>query len=180
MHKPIWYLKQIPEHFCDLAIRDFEQFEPFEAGMGENGNHHNHQQRNTTVRFIDTRHWFTYLLQGIGREANEVCKWGFDITGNEKIQYAEYKEDQHYDWHIDTFPLGFQTFDRKVSLVCLLSDVNEFTGGTLEIKHYSEYIAPLTKGSVIAFPSGLYHRVTKVETGLRKTATMWMNGPCFK
>jgi PKHD-type hydroxylase len=45
---------------------------------------------------------------------------------------------------------------------------------------YSEYTAPLVKGSMIAFPSILEHRVTPVLSGVRYSATMWFNGPRFK
>ena len=179
-HKPIWYLKQIPPEFCDKAVEDFLLVAPKDANMGQNGETKNHAQRNTTVRFIDSGHWLSYIMHGVAREGNFACKWHFDITGQENIQFAEYGPDQHYDWHVDVFPLGNQGLDRKVSVVCLLSEPSEFEGGNLEVKLYSEYKAPLKKGTIIAFPSILQHRVTPVISGLRRSATIWMNGPRFK
>lgn len=148
--------------------------------MGQDSSIHNHAQRNTTVRFINSDHWFSYLMQGVAREANHACRWNLELTGNENIQFAEYGVNQHYDWHIDTFPLGYQTVDRKISVVCLLSGPEEFNGGDLEIKLYNEYKVPLEKGMLVAFPSILQHRVTAVTSGLRRTATMWVTGPCYK
>lgn len=179
-HKPIWYLKQLPVEVCDRAVEELLLLPTKDASMGENSEHSNHSQRNTTVRFADSDNWFGFVLHGIGREANQFCQWGYEITNYENVQFAEYGLNQHYDWHIDVFPLGFQEFDRKVSIVCLLSDPSEFEGGELQIKLYDQYTAPLKKGSVIAFPSILEHRVVPVTSGLRRSATVWMNGPKFK
>ena len=179
-HKPVWYLREIPPELCDKAVADFLTVPPSDANMGQNGEIKNHSQRNTTIRFISFGHWFGYILHGVGKEANKVCEWNFDITGYENIQFAEYGPEQHYDWHVDVFPLAYKDFDRKVSIVCLLSDPSEFEGGEFEIKLYQDYKAPLKKGSVIAFPAILPHRVSPVTNGLRRSATVWMNGPAFK
>lgn len=179
-HKPVWYLREIPPELCDKAVVDFLTVPPSDANMGQNGETKNHSQRNTTVRFINPGHWFSYILHGVAKEGNFACKWQFDISGYENIQFAEYGPEQHYDWHVDVFPLGYQGLDRKVSVICLLSDLTEFEGGELEIKLYQNYKAPLKKGTVIAFPSILEHRVTPVISGMRRSATIWMNGPRFK
>jgi PKHD-type hydroxylase len=179
-HKPIWYMREIPPELCDMAVADFLSVSPADANMGQNGETKNHAQRDTTVRFIPSGHWFGYLMHGVAREANLISRWQFDINGQENIQFAEYSIDQHYDWHVDVFPLADTGIDRKVSVVCLLSDPSEFEGGELEVKLYAEYKAPLKKGTIIAFPSILQHRVTPVTSGLRRSATVWMTGPRFK
>lgn len=181
-HKPLWYVKEIPPELCDKAVEDFLIIDPSDASMGARGENKDHSKRNTTVRFIPSGHWFGYLLHGVAREGNIFCRWNFDIDAEENIQFAEYAIDQHYDWHVDVFPLLDTPInsDRKVSVVCLLSDPSEFEGGNLEIKLHQEYKTPLKKGSIIAFPSILQHRVTPVTSGLRRSATVWMNGPRFK
>lgn len=179
-HKPIWYVKEIPTQLCDLAVKDFLTFPIIDASMGKEGETKNYLQRNTSVRFINSGHWFSYIMHGIGIEANKSCKWNFEINDHENIQFAEYGPEQHYDWHVDVFPLADTETDRKVSIVCLLSDPAEFYGGDFEIKLYNTYKAPFKKGCIIAFPSILEHRVTPVITGLRRSATVWMHGPRFK
>jgi PKHD-type hydroxylase len=179
-HLPIWSLGQIPKELCDLAIVDFKKILPKDAAMGFDGAEHSHQKRNTTVRFADYAHWFGQIMRGFGTRANKDCRWDFDITEHEAVQYAEYGVGQHYDWHIDNFPLQGLELDRKVSVVCLLSEPSEFTEGELQIRLYSEYAAPLVKGSIIAFPSILEHRVTSVTSGSRASATMWLSGPRFR
>jgi PKHD-type hydroxylase len=179
-HKPLWYVKEIPAELCDLAIKDFLKVAPKDANMGQNGEVNNHEHRNTSIRFIDPGHWFTYLMHEVGREGNVTCRWQYEVNGQENLQFAEYGPNQHYDWHVDVFPLAVSPTDRKISIICLLSDPEEFEGGDLEIKLYSQYKAPLKKGTIIAFPSILEHRVTPVISGLRRSAVVWMTGPRFK
>jgi PKHD-type hydroxylase len=61
-----------------------------------------------------------------------------------------------------------------------LNDPKEFLGGEFKVRLYQEYIAPLQKGSVVAFPSILGHCVTPVISGVRYSATMWLNGEKFR
>ena len=179
-HKPLWYTAQIPTELCDSAVVDFLKVAPKDANMGKDGEVSNHEKRNTTVRFIESDHWFTYLMHGVAHKANTACDWRYELNAHENIQFAEYGLQQHYDWHVDVFPLAHGISDRKISVVCLLSDPSEFEGGDLELRLYSEYKAPLVKGTVIAFPSILEHRVTPVVSGLRRSATVWVSGPRFK
>lgn len=171
---------QIPIQVCDLAIESYMALPAKDAAMGANGDLISHAIRNTTVRFATHDHWFGSILLAHGLKANQECGWGFDITGHEAVQFAHYGPDQHYDWHVDTFFLSDMPVDRKVSVVCLMTDPSEFEAGELQIRMYAEYTVPLVKGSVIAFPSMLEHRVTPVISGLRASATMWLNGPRFR
>ena len=179
-HLPIWYLGQISAEVCDKAADEFMRLVPRDATMGANGEELSHLNRNTTVRFAEKEHWFGHILREYGLQGNTTCNWGYEINDHEAVQYAHYGVGQHYGWHVDNFPLAGLPVDRKVSVVCLLSEPSEFEAGELQIRLYSEYTAPLVKGSVIAFPSILEHRVTPVTAGLRATATMWLNGPRFK
>lgn len=179
-HLPIWYLGSIGTERCDQIVGELSALPFRDATMGADGAHKDHSQRNTKVRFATSDHWMHAVLCGVAEQGNEVCKWGFEIDGNETIQYAEYGVDQHYNWHTDTFLLSGQPRDRKITVVCLLSDPSEFTGGEFQIRLYQEYTAPLVKGSAIAFPSMLEHRVTPVLSGLRSTATIWLTGPRMK
>jgi PKHD-type hydroxylase len=180
-HQPIWYLGQIPADVCDLATAEYMALEPRDATMGANGEEHSHITRNTTVRFAEQDHWFGNILRGYGLRANKECGWDFEINDHEAVQFAHYGPEQHYNWHVDTFPLSGAPTDRKVSVVCLMSDPSEFKDGTLYLRLYQEYPAPLlTKGTVIAFPSIIEHCVTPVTSGLRATATMWLSGPRFR
>jgi PKHD-type hydroxylase len=179
-HLPLWYIGKIPVEVCDSATAEFTKLEAQDGKMGANGEKLSHLTRNTTVRFTEPDHWFGNILKTCGIEANKHCGWDYDITGHEAVQFAQYGPEQHYNWHQDTFPLSGQPVDRKVTVVCLMSDVTEFDAGELQLRLYQEYTAPLTKGSIIAFPSIIEHRVIPVTRGLRASATMWLNGPRFR
>lgn len=170
-------LAEIPTQICDLAMVDFATILPIDAAMEADSSLVNHAVRNTTVRFIPENHWLTGVMYHIGLQANKVHGWDLNVDSNEHIQYAEYEEGQHYDWHIDTFILSGRPLDRKITVVCLLNDPSEFEGGNLEFR---DNAAPLKKGSVIAFPSFIQHRVTPVTKGIRRSATLWLTGPAFR
>jgi len=179
-HLPIWYMGQIPTDVCNLATAEYMQIAPRDATMGADGKETSHLNRNTTVRFAQPDHWFGNMMRGYGLKANKECGWDYEITDHEAVQYAHYGPEQHYGWHVDTFVLSGLPVERKVTVICLLVDPSEFEAGELQLRLYSEYTAPLMKGSVIAFPSILEHRVTPVTAGLRATATMWLSGPRFR
>jgi len=179
-HLPIWYIGQVPDEECEKASTEFQQIPEKDATMGSEGDISNSNTRNTTVRFTNKDHWFGKQMLQYGALANVNCKWNFHLLDYEAVQYAEYGIGQHYNWHIDTFFLSGKGYDRKVTVVCLMNDPSEFEGGELQIRfNQQEYLAPLKKGSVIAFPSFIEHRVTPVTSGIRYTSTMWINGPEF-
>lgn len=179
-HLPIWYLSSLPADALDLAFDELRKMPARDATMGTDGEVLNKHHRNTTVRFAPDDYWLGDVFRGVCNMANQECKWGYNVTGNEAIQFAEYGVGQHYNWHVDTFPLSGRNTDRKITVVCLLNDPSEFTDGEFQMRLYNEYTAPLIKGSVIAFPSILEHRVTPVLSGVRYSATMWFNGPRFR
>lgn len=179
-HLPIWYLQTIKPEDCDKAIEELGKFESKDATMGVDGEAKSHQHRNTSVVFAPYDYWLADKMTAVAHEANAACGWDYLVEGREAIQFARYGEGQHYHWHVDTFTLAGRPTDRKITCVALLNDVSEWEGGELQLRLYQEYKAPLEKGTVIAFPSILEHRVTPVLKGFRYTATIWFNGPRFR
>lgn len=176
-HLPIWYIGSVPSDVCDIAIEEFMQIQPQEAAMGTSGEHQDKSQRDTILRFAPEGHWLGGILAEHGKIANKYSGWNYNITEHENLQYGSYGPNGHYDWHTDTFPLSGLPIERKVSVVCLMSDPSEYEGGDLQIKLYQEYTADLKKGDMIAFPSMLEHRVIPVKSGIRNSAVVWLNGP---
>ena len=82
---------------------------------------------------------------------------------------------------------------RKLSVTCQLTDGLEYKGGDLEFD-FRNYDPPLrnekyhviktpktlSKGSVVVFPSFLWHRVKPVTEGIRYSLVMWNLGYPFK
>jgi PKHD-type hydroxylase len=170
----------MPTELCDKASEEYMLIEPRDASMGKAGDQKDHTFRNTTVRFADQFHWFGLELLKFGHGANEECKWGFETDSFEAVQFAEYGVGQKYNWHVDNFPLSGSDKDRKLTVVCMMSDPEDFEGGELQVRLYGDFTPPMKKGTIIAFPSILQHQVTPVTKGVRYTATMWISGPRFK
>ncbi|HEX2761576.1 MAG TPA: 2OG-Fe(II) oxygenase [Rhizomicrobium sp.] len=103
----------------------------------------------------------------------------FGLT--EDFQYAVYDSSQnsHFDWHNDIG--NIQVEPRKISLSLQLSHENAYQGCDLEL-HSAGHVqpAPRTRGTLIAFPSYLLHRVTPIRAGVRKSLVVWAAGPKFR
>ena len=108
--------------------------------------------------------------------------FNFDLTGfHEHFQYTIYDSkngEQHYDWHID---IGTGTeLPRKLSLIVLLSDPKDYKGADLQINTGNITTLEPKFGRVYAFPSYILHRVTPIESGIRKSLVSWISGPDFR
>ena len=117
--------------------------------------------------------------------------FNFDIVSSfDLVQYTEYYSTQQgkYDWHQDVSKNpnnGITPPYRKLSLTIQLSDPSEYEGGDLEFyipnpKEKEIVKAPKEKGKIIIFPSYLYHRVTPVTKGIRKSLVWWVGGTPFR
>lgn len=179
-HLPLWYLGQLDSAVCDKAIAEFEALPAQDATMGADGEMVAQDQRSTLIRFAPTGHWFGGLMYQHALDGNAVCNWEYHVTGHENVQYGQYGEGQRYGWHTDTFTLSGRPYDRKVSVICMLSEPEEFEGGTFMMRLYSEYQPELKKGTLMAFPSIIEHQVLPVTKGLRKSAVIWAYGPRFR
>ena len=130
--------------------------------------------------------------------------WNFKIDYNENIQYTVYEAQPEkrtgdfYTWHTDSGPLVYDNgMMRKMSMTIQLSDPDEYEGGHFQWLEPYEQFNRLTKndtvidmdssirtipfsakqkGSVVAFPSFVYHQVTPVTKGTRKSLVVWFCG----
>ena len=177
-HLPLWYIGKLDSDSCNQVIAEMSGIEVKDATMGVDGAEKNTATRDTKVRFGSSDYWLNNEFEGFAMQANRECRWDYFVTGRENIQFAEYGPEQHYAWHTDTFTLAGTPTDRKITIVCLLND--EFEGGEFQVRLYNDYTVPLEKGTIIAFPSILEHRVIPVTSGIRYSATMWFNGPRFR
>jgi PKHD-type hydroxylase len=124
--------------------------------------------------------WIYERMQRIVRTLNDRV-YRFDLSGfSESLQYTVYhaSESGHYDWHVDHGPLGTR---RKLSISVQLSDPSSYEGCDLEFHAgNTREIAPRERGTVIAFPSYVLHRVTPCTKGTRKAIVAWTTGPQFR
>lgn len=124
--------------------------------------------------------WIYDRMQAVIRSLNDRV-WQFDISGfSENFQYTVYRDSEggHYDWHVDQGDLATR---RKLSASLQLTDPSRYDGCDLQL-HAANHIdtAPRTRGTVIAFPSYVLHRVTPITRGMRKAVVVWTTGPKFR
>lgn len=121
--------------------------------------------------------------------ANQEAGWNFDITGCEVMQFSTYYEGNHYGWHIDTLEREIVPERvRKLSLVVSLND--DYEGGEFQFswgkpsKSYNKRIIDVLelkkRGSIIVFPSYLWHRVKHVTLNEKHSIALWAYGPSFR
>ena len=139
------------------------------------------------INFSDeTSNLFNFLTD-IFKQVNSLY-YNFNIEGSyDSIQYTEYHHSIQgkYDWHMDSgFSMGYP--NRKLSLTIQLSDPTEYEGGDVEVWYPDPNKGnlieklPREKGKVIIFPSYLWHRVTPVTKGVRKSLVWWVGGTIWR
>ena len=151
------------------------------------------KKRKSNIVWMSDR-WIYNEIQPYVHTANQNAGWNFQWDFSEACQFTKYKLNQFYDWHCDswdkTYPNGKI---RKLSVTCQLSDQTEYKGGELEFdfRNYDPYMRDevehvkqakdiLTKGSIIVFPSFVWHRVKPVTEGTRYSLVLWNLGKPFK
>jgi predicted 2-oxoglutarate/Fe(II)-dependent dioxygenase YbiX len=139
-------------------------------------------KRITRVGSIDHTPENAWIYDRIGAAAAALNRfYQFDLSGfNEQFQYLAYDEEErsHFDWHVDQNPFAVP---RKLSLTLQLTDSSEYEGCDLQF-YAGENVetAPRVRGTLIAFPSYVLHRVTPIVSGTRKAIVAWVSGPQFK
>ena len=135
--------------------------------------------------------------------ANSDCRWNHTWEYMENPQYTVYNEQpkrkgDFYTWHTDAGPFTYNNgMHRKLSMTIQLSDQDEYEGGHfqwLEPHHQFDRMngtnpqvnmqdaiktisfSAKSIGSVVVFPSFVYHQVTPVLKGQRKSLVCWFTG----
>jgi PKHD-type hydroxylase len=143
--------------------------------------------RKSKVVWMDEK-WIYRELQPVIREVNTNAGWDFQWQITEPIQFTKYEgsKKQHYDWHTDsgTSP-DSDGLIRKISASLVLVDSDEYEGGDFQIcvanpnKNKIINIQLKNKGTMIFFPSFVWHRVMPVTKGTRYSLVCWNKGLKF-
>lgn len=181
-----FYAKGFSDHELETIYKNVENIPFMKGGTGE-ANDNDLSVRSSSVKWIPKDAAWAWLydkMMAMVVEANNSL-WNFDLyTVLDSIQYTEYHANKggHYDWHQDIGP-GWLS-KRKVSITVQLSGPDEYTGGDLEYWRGGNIAnvdkVPKDKGVVFIFPSFMMHRVTKVETGIRRSFVLWVGGEHYK
>jgi PKHD-type hydroxylase len=154
------------------------------------------KKRDSNIVWLNDR-WIYKEIQPYIHEANRLAGWNFDWDFSESCQFTKYKLNQFYDWHCDSWDVPYTNKDnkdtfgkiRKLSVTCSLSDPKDYKGGELEFdfrnmdpdKPNVRKCAEISKrGSIVVFPSHVWHRVKPVTKGTRYSLVIWNLGYPFK
>ena len=203
-----WYFKSaVPPKICDDIIKHGLSKSETMATIGGYGNKKLSKEesqdlklkRNSDIVWLSDP-WIYRELHPYINKANKAAGWNFNWDYSEQIQFTKYKLNQYYDWHCDSWDKPYDRPNtpehgkiRKISMTCQLTDSSEYKGGELEFdfrnydppmrdesKHLRQAKEILSKGSIIVFPSFLWHRVKPVTKGVRYSLVMWSVGDTFK
>lgn len=199
-----WYFESaLTPRFCDEVIEygnsikkeialtgdGKEKLEPSPAELTEIK-----KKRKSNVAWFDDP-WLYNEIQPYVHMANQNAKWNFQWDYSDAFQFTEYTPGQFYDWHTDSSAGPYNCPDdisrhgkvRKISLSVMLTDPEEYEGGELQFNFKANdpqfeenEIRTVTevksRGSIVVFPSFLWHRVKPVTKGIRHSLVCWNLG----
>jgi len=154
------------------------------------------KKRDSNVVWISDR-WVYKEIQPYVHQANANAGWNFDWDYSESCQFTKYKKGQYYDWHCDSWDQPYNVPNtpsygkiRKLSVTVTLSDPKNYKGGELEFDFRNKDVGKknnihkcteiLPKGSLVVFPSFVWHRVCPVKSGERNSLVIWNLGWPYK
>ena len=202
-----WYFTSaIPPKLCDDIIKYGLSHSESLARTGGYGNREltkdeirdMKRKRNSDLVWLNDP-WIYRELHPYIHQANRAAGWNFEWDRSASCQFTKYKLNQYYDWHCDGWDKPYEKQGpehgkiRKLSMTCQLTDGSEYEGGELEFdfrnydphmrdesKHLRQAKEILPKGSIIVFPSFVWHRVKPVTKGVRYSLVMWNLGYPFR
>ena len=199
-----WFQKAVPERICDDIVKYAKSIKDEMAVTGGYGNKKLNakevkdlkKKRNSDIVWLNDR-WIYKEIQPYIHEANRLAGWNFDWDFSESCQFTKYKLNQFYDWHCESWETPYNDPKdvnrhgkiRKLSVTCSLSAPEDYEGGELEFDFRNQdpdkpsirKCAEISKrGSIVVFPSHVWHRVKPVTKGTRYSLVIWSLGYPFK
>jgi PKHD-type hydroxylase len=202
-----WYFKSvIPSRICDLIVKHAKETKEKELRALTGGLSHNQKlnkkqikdlkkKRDSNIVWMNDEWVYKEILPYV-RAANRNAGWNFEWDWSESCQFTIYRKGQYYDWHCDSWKKPYENEGptkgkvRKLSVTVTLTDPKEYAGGELEFdfrntdpgkkRNIKTCIEILPKGSLVVFPSFVWHRVKPVTKGERNSLVIWNVGYPFK
>lgn len=187
MHSYAWIEEAFsPEQLA--ALKKLSLTLPIEDGTVGSSRRVDHKMRSVKVQMIDEKKAENInLLQHMTRLVDRFNEdfFQFDLDMLSTLQITTYcaKDEGHYDWHVDSPLEAHSVHHRKLSIVMLLSPKENFEGGDLLLraggKEYN-LSKKMERGTMIAFPSHLEHKVNPITKGERRVLVTWVTGPKWR
>ena len=201
-----WYFQSvIPERICDDIVKYGHQLQDQMAVTGGYGNKLNQKElkdlkkkRHSNIVWLNDK-WIYKEIHPYIHLANKNAGWNFEWDWSESCQFTKYNKGQFYDWHCDSWDRPYFRQEkndpsngkiRKLSVTVSLSDPKDYKGGELEFdfrqndpdkkRKIIKCKEILPKGSLVVFPSFVWHRVCPVKSGERNSLVIWNLGWPFR
>ena len=205
-HYYYYFKKAIPERICDDIVRYGKSLKDQMAITGgyDKKEQLNKNQikdlktkRDSDVVWISER-WIYKEIHPYINQANRDAGWNFKWDFSEACQFTKYNKGQYYNWHCDSWDQPYQKQGedpsngkiRKLSVTVSLYDPKDYKGGELEFdfrnkdpkekRNVVRCTEILPKGSLVVFPSFVWHRVCPVKKGSRYSLVIWNLGLPFQ
>ena len=200
-----WYFqKAVPEHICDELVKyGLQSKEQMGVTRGFSNPPTSEEQikdlkkkRDSDIVWLDGN-WIYKEIHPFIHSANAKAGWNFEWDFSEVCQFTKYEKGQFYNWHTDSWKdriikpndPNLHGKIRKLSATLSLSDEKNYKGGELEFdfrnldpgKDSTKICTEIgPKGSMVIFPSFVWHRVKPVTQGLRYSLVIWNLGKPLK
>ena len=186
INTPLWNLIQQKLNSDNLQWEDGKAFSTDEGR--KKGVNYPTKVRKSKIAWLSDKYLREQLFYSI--DFYNKHNWNYDLDGCGDIQYGIYSDGGYYDWHIDeeleTPNINGRYLMRKLSTTIWLNDPDEYEGGEFDIevdgpnmdRRYDTF--KLQKGSIVIFPSRMWHRVRPVTSGVRKSLVTWFRGTPFR
>ena len=152
-------------------------------------------RRNCKVSWINDK-WIYDIINPFIHIANKNAGWNFQWDWNETAQFTLYEKGHYYGWHTDQTPdpikhksKNINGKTRKLSLTLQLTDKTKYDGGDFQFKCIDDVKNDLLNiitvdgakdiGTIIIFPSFIYHQVSPITKGKRESLVNWSIGKSF-
>jgi len=179
------YDSAIEKEHCNNIVKFIKDlnFNSSKINEGE-GDVVDEEKRQSQISFLNSKEFIDIFSLYAGF-AKEECMWNYNLTSYDTPQVSIYSKNDKYTWHHDMLP-DSDGLVRKLSVCITLND--NFKGGDFQIQ---KFVSPVEKkrfttvkemrnaGSIIVFPSFMWHQITPVKYGDRYSIVCWYKGPQF-
>jgi PKHD-type hydroxylase len=191
-HNYFYFKKAVPILTCERILKAGRK-KIAEQGTTLGGK--NMTARDCRVAWL-TKKWIYDIINPFIHMANKKAGWNFQWDWNEDSQFTIYKKGQQYRWHTDQAEVPLKSNrknidgkTRKLSLTLQLTDKTKYEGGDFQfmwIQHDKKNLLNTITiddakdmGTVIIFPSFIFHQVLPVTKGKRESLVNWSIGNKF-
>jgi len=192
-HNYFYFTKAIPLKTCKKIIKEGRQKVIEQATVMREGV--DKVRRDCKVSWINDR-WIYEIINPFIHAANKKAGWNFQWDWNETSQFTIYEKGEYYGWHTDQGHENLKHVNkningkiRKLSLTLQLTDKTEYEGGDFQLKWIDSKKGDLSRiitvdgakdiGTIIIFPSFIWHQISPVTKGKRESLVNWSIGKNF-